>query len=461
MAKVKPGDQIIQDFTYSQRPVNVSPADIKRIEDMEVVRNFLDELHQVRQYDEGERFGFDKSMLAVINAPRDDAIREKVKQVAQDLENSLGGPVRYIVHCGIGGSELGATMGVTACGDGRARYFPITSLNTETITKIMQELVPKETVVLKSTRSNSTMETLAGFGTFVDFLKGKLPDGEYVKHCVAIVDKKLEGKLDQPYHFLPVEGNMSGRFSGLHAANLLTMYLNGVDIDALHEGARHMLDRCTSGKTAAENPALELAAYTYIMNVEKGLHILNAGIFSPDMVKYGDWAGQLVEESLNHRQDISFVTKTSELSNKAHSYFQGWLEGANNTYHQFVVPLNSKAKDIVTGVKGVEGKTLRQIEFAAYLGISEALANAGRPSYTTFMKEVNANALGQMMMRDMVATMFLGEMLGLRREYEKGKEINPGYLHQPGVEAYKVLMRGQLANGNVQGMMDGLSAKLM
>ena len=470
MAKVIPGDQIFQDFTYSQRPVDISPQDIDDIVSKKVVQDFLDELQVVRAYrgrseENGkENFGFDKSMLAVINAPRDEQIRDLVKKLGKDLEAAIGGPVKYVVHCGIGGSELAATMGATSCGTGDVKYFPITSLNNDSITRIRNEIDPEFTIVIKSTRSNTTMETLVAFGSFVDYLKDALPgkdkDGKdrYLGHCVAVVDKNLEKSIrDEGYHFLPIEGNMSGRFSGLHAANLLTMYLNRVDIDALHEGARHMLDRCTSGRTVEDNPSLEVAVYTYLMNRVKGKAVLNAGILSPDMTKYGDWLGQLVEESLNHRADIGIATKTSEISNKLHSYFQGWLQGMNNTYHQFVVPLSIASEDIKTNVKEVKGRTLSQIEFAEFLGSSEALANAGRPSYTTYMKEVNANALGQMMMRDMIATMFLGELLGLRKEYENGKLKEPGYLHQPGVEAYKVLTRGQLANPDkLDGRMDYL-----
>ena len=447
MAKVKPGDAIFQDFRYSQRPVNITPQDVERIQSSQAVQNCLDEIADVAKYGEEERYGFDKSMLAVLNAPKDDAIRADVKKLAKKLEEDLKGPVKYVVHCGIGGSELGATMMVTACGDGETKYYPITSLNHDSITRIMREIDPKQTVLIKATRSNTTLETLAAFDLFEQFMERSL-GSDYKKQCVAIVDKKLEGQDSiAGYHFLPIEGNMSGRFTCAHAANLLTMYLNGVDVDAFHDGARHMLARCISGRTVEENPALEVAVYSYMMNREKDLLVFNAGIFSPDLTKYGDWLGQLVEESLVHRGDIALVTKTSELSNKAHSFFQGWIQGKSITYHQFVVPANNieGGELALKKVKGYEGRTAQQIEFAAYLGIAESLANAGRPSYTTMLERVDERTLGQLVMRDMISTMIMGELLGLRKEYENSKVINPGYLHQPGVENYKVLMRGQLA----------------
>ena len=141
MAKVKPGDAIFQDFTYSQRPVDITPQDIERIQNSPAVQNFLAELGEVMKYKEErpERFGFDKNMLAVLNAPKDEEISGKVKELADRLKDIAGGQVKYVVHCGIGGSELGSTMMVTSCGDRETRYFPITSLNHDSITRIQRE----------------------------------------------------------------------------------------------------------------------------------------------------------------------------------------------------------------------------------------------------------------------------------------------------------------------------------
>lgn len=437
------GDEIYQDFTFSQRPANVRPSELEEIANRSCVQDFITEMQQVTAIGSDKNYGFDDSMLGVINSCRDEGLRQKIREVAQDVREKVG-EIKYVVHCGIGGSELGATMAITATGRRDIKYFPITSLNNDHIARILDEIEPEKTLLIKATRSNTTKETLTGFDIFANALKEKLGD-KYSSHCVAILgkDKKKEA-TDKGYHFVPIEPKMSGRYTGLHAANLFTAYIMGVDIDALHEGARHMLKRCTESKTIEDNPALEVAVYTYLMNTTRGKTIFNAGVFSPDLVKYGDWLGQLVEESLGHREDISITTKTSELSDKAHSYFQGWLEGANTTYHQFVFPIGQKEREIVVGPE--TGETLRDIEYAEYKGISKALANAGRPSYTTFMKSINEKAIGQLMMRDMIATMFLGQFYDLKQEFIDSNLTDFGYYNQPGVEAYKVLMKAELKN---------------
>jgi len=443
MAKIIQGDEIIQDFTNSQRPEDVRVEELEEIAGRPTVQNFITELQEIAKKGPEENYGFNQ-MLGVLNSPKDENLRNTIKKVAEEVRKAVP-EIEYVIHCGIGGSELGATMVIKALGKSNAEYIPITSLNNDHISKIQSRIKPEKSILIKSTRSNKTKETLTAFEVF----RQKFESGyiDYRRHCVAIVDKRLkddESVKKECQHFIPVEGEMSGRYSALHAANLFTMHLMGADIDGLHDGALHMLNRCTQGRTIADNPALEVAVYNYLMNTTRGKVVFNQGIFSPDLVKYGDWLGQLVEESLGHRSDIAIATKTSELSNKAHSYFQGWLEGANNTYHQFVFPLGNKEKEVIADKK--TGETLRDIEFAEFKGISTALANKGIPNYTTFLKEINEKALGQLIMRDLVATMFLGQLYGLRNECIDGKVKEFGYLNQPGVEAYKVIMHGILSD---------------
>jgi glucose-6-phosphate isomerase len=107
-----------------------------------------------------------------------------------------------------------------------------------------------------------------------------------------------------------------------------------------------------------------------------------------------------------------------------------------------VFPLGQSARTIAN--PQVPGETLGDIEFAAYKGISRALAAAGRPSYTTFLDTIDEGSLGQLMMRDMIATIIMGELYGLRTELIDGKLTDFGYFNQPGVVAYKTVMNAEL-----------------
>ncbi|MBD3164541.1 hypothetical protein GF323_05025 [Candidatus Woesearchaeota archaeon] len=455
MARKEPGDQIFQDFKNAQRPVDVKVEELEKIVHDTRLQKLMGELKDVTKWGPDENYMY-KNMQAVLNSTKDTGIIDQVKGLMDNIKSSMP-QIKYVVQCGIGGSELGASALIYATmhnSQNQRRnkgieYFPITSLNNDHIARIIARIDPAKTLVLKATRSNTTMETLTAFDVFAAHLKERLGDG-YNENCVAIIGKDKEKEAtDAGYHFLGIEPQMSGRFTAFHSANLLTMYAMGVDIDRFHEGGEHMLKKCVEGSTLDSNPALEQAANIYLLNTTRGKMVLNAGVFSPDLVKYGDWLGQLIEESLVHRKDIALLTKTSELSNKAHSYMQGWLEGANVYLHQFVFPIGNHEKEIIADKQ--TGRTLTDTEFAEYKGIATSLANAGRPSYTTILSSINENALGQMMARDMVTTMMLGELYGLRKEFIGGKVTDFGYLNQPGVEAYKIVMKGELKSlGNLQ-----------
>ena len=59
------------------------------------------------------------------------------------------------------------------------------------------------------------------------------------------------------------------------------------------------------------------------------------------------------------------------------------------------------------------------------------------------MKTITPASMGQLMMRDMLTTIYLGELLGLGKEPGlKGK----GYFNQPSVQLYKDIMGELLGN---------------
>ena len=435
MATMQHGDLLWQDFTHSQRPVGLRPSEIYAVANDAGVQDLLGRMQAVSMKGADENYGFD-GPLGVLNSPRDAGLREKVKGMLVALDQD---EIDAVVHCGIGGSELGATCLISAAGDGRAEYHPITTLNNQHLSDVIASLEGKRTVAVKVSRSNGTKETLTAYAVMVKNVPG-------ISGQVAILGYEHEdGALAQGQEFLGIEGAMSGRYTAFHAANLFTMAALGVDIDAFHAGGVHMLERCVSGRSIEDNPALELAAHAYALNTQHGKTVWNTGVFSPRLVKYGDWLGQLTEESLVHRPDINITTKTSELSNKAHSYFQGWREGANATFHQFVFPVNQGAL-LQNPDPKYAGETMRDVEFAAYLGIAQSLADDGRPSYTTFLRDTSAGAMGQLLMRDMVATVLLGQMYGLDMEFDGGMASPFGYFGQPGVESYKIIMKAQLAH---------------
>ncbi|HII17450.1 hypothetical protein A2311_06450 [candidate division WOR-1 bacterium RIFOXYB2_FULL_48_7] len=396
----------------------------------------------------GERGHGLATTYGVLNAPFDYELGIEAKNISRAIREK-GIEPRHIILAGIGGSELGATAAISAAGKQSVNYYPVTSLNNDAIVGIKQAVNPRESVLLMVSRSGTTKESTTAFEVMHSYFAEHLPKTELPSHIIQILGEDgIHAAKKKGYHTLPIVGSMSGRYTALHAANLLTMELAGVDIDGLTEGARAMYQRCFSVTATRSNPALEIAAVKYILTRQReeqyAKNIWVTSVFSPKLYKYGEWLDQLTEESLGHREDIFLTTKTAEFSNKAHSDFQNWIGGANRYLHQFVVPLESEYADILSGSNPENpAETVNDIEKAAYFGIAQSLALKDRPSFTTVTPAIDAYCMGQLMMRDMIATVYLGEVLGLHRE-EKTDGI--GYFNQPGVQHYKGIMNHLLGN---------------
>ena len=100
--------------------------------------------------------------LGVINSAYDTELRETVKQTLEDISDA-GITVTDVVLAGIGGSELGATAVISACGTTDVNYHPITSLNNDNISRILGSIDPKGTVLIEVSRSGTTKETLTAY----------------------------------------------------------------------------------------------------------------------------------------------------------------------------------------------------------------------------------------------------------------------------------------------------------
>ncbi|MFH0876506.1 MAG: hypothetical protein V1859_11305 [archaeon] len=430
-------DKIYIDIKYSMKEhvsCGVTTDELKELANSKVIASVQKEIEFTLSKKEEKGRGF-TTALGVLNSAFDKELRQAIKDTLSDIKK-CGIEVKHVIHAGIGGSELGATALYNACGNKKIKYYPITSLNTDYINSIMKSINPKKTILIQVSRSGTTKETLTSYSVVKNYLEKKLGEAHF-KHCVSILgtDKDDIAKKQAAHTKVKIIGSMSGRFTGLHAANLFTMAILGVDIEEFHAGAREMLEKCAETTAIKENQALHTAALKYHMNKHKGKLVFMTNAFTPYLVKYGDWLDQLTEESLGHNENITHCTKTTELSNKLHSDFQNWLGGANIFYHQFIFQLKPRSRTIKNPL--VERETLGDIELAAYLGTVKSLAMHNRPSFTTFMTSVNEYTLGQLFMRDMLSTIYLCELYGLGTEPGiSGK----GYFNQPGVQAYKKIM---------------------
>jgi len=221
---------------------------------------------------------------------------------------------------------------------------------------------------------------------------------------------------------------VGGRTSETSAVGLLPAALQGIDIDALLEGAR-LCDQVTRKKDFRTNPAALLAL---------AWHHVTGGCGKKDMVilPYKDrlqlfpkYLQQLIMESLGKEKDLNGQRVNQGISvygNKGstdqHAYVQQLREGVDNSFVTFIEVL----KDRIGHSLLLDGKATSGDYLNAFLqGTRRALGEKGRESITLTIEKIDARSIGTLIALYERAVGFYASL------------INVNAYHQPGVEAGK------------------------
>jgi transaldolase/glucose-6-phosphate isomerase len=162
-------------------------------------------------------------------------------------------------------------------------------------------LDPQRTIVIVSTKSGTTVETLSLFKFFYTWMADAVGGEEAGKHFIAITDPGSP-LLDTAtrYRFRLAFLNaayMGGRYAALSSVGLVPAALIGMDLGQMLARALAIARLCKPAGTAKEptNPGALLGA---IMG-----ELAKAGrdkvtlIISPHVASFGDWLEQLIAES--------------------------------------------------------------------------------------------------------------------------------------------------------------------
>jgi len=231
---------------------------------------------------------------------------------------------------------------------------------------------------------------------------------------------------------------VGGRFSVLSPVGLLSAAMTGIDVSALLAGAAYA-DKLCSEPDVWRNPAYMNAAIHYL-GYERGRTLSVMMPYAQALKDVADWFAQLWAESLGKKHDLDGnVVHIGPTPIKAlgvtdqHSQVQLYVEGRFDKIVNFVaverfqneVPIPSGWPD-TPEVNYLGGHTLNELMKVEREGTALALAEAGRPSVTFTLPEVNAFTVGQLLFTLEVQTAAIGELF----------RINA--FDQPGVEAGKI-----------------------
>jgi glucose-6-phosphate isomerase len=224
---------------------------------------------------------------------------------------------------------------------------------------------------------------------------------------------------------------IGGRTSELSAVGLLPAALQGIDIQAILNGAAAM-DVATRNHSTAKNPAALLALMWYHATGGKGAKDMVVLPYKDRLLLFSRYLQQLVMESLGKRLDLDGKRVDQGISvfgNKGstdqHAYVQQLRDGINNFFLTFIRVLKDGGTPAEAKMQVEPGATAGDFLQGFLLGTREALFANDRQSMTITIQEVSPRTVGVLIALFERAVGFYGSL------------VNVNAYHQPGVEAGK------------------------
>jgi len=345
-----------------------------------------------------------------------------------------GGRFENVLIVGIGGSALGPQFVADALGSSADRLHPFFLDNTDPdgMDRVFEMLGSSlaNTLTVVISKSGGTKETRNGM---LEAARRYTQAGlDFPRHAVAVTGDGSElDKVALAQKWLdrfPMWDWVGGRTSELAAVGLLPAALQGIDIDSMLSGARHM-DALTRVQDVAANPAMMLALAWHKATGGKAQKDMVVLPYKDRLLLLSRYLQQLVMESLGKEKDLDGNTVHQGLavygnkgSTDQHAYVQQLRDGVPNFFAAFIEVLKDRSGSAFEVEPGV---TSGDFLFGFLQGTRRALYEGGRMSLTITIDAVTPQTVGALIALFERAVGFYASLV----------HINA--YHQPGVEAGK------------------------
>ena len=339
-----------------------------------------------------------------------------------------------VLVVGIGGSTLGPQLLSDALGTAEDPLLIrfIDNTDPDGIDRTLADLddLLERTLTIVVSKSGGTIETRNGMlEVAAAYRRAGL---DFHRHAVAVTSdgSKLHDKAvkEKWLATFPMWDFVGGRTSLWSPVGLLPAALQGLDFDALLDGAR-LCDEATRQRDILKNPAAMLALMWHYAGNGRGDKAMVVLPYKDRLLLFSRYLQQLVMESLGKGKDRAGNSVTQGLtvygnkgSTDQHAFVQQLQEGRNDFFATFVRVLKDRAGENLFVEDGV---TSGDYLHGFWLGTRDALTAAGRESITITLDELSARSLGALLA-------LFERAVGLYAEL-----INVNAYHQPGVEAGK------------------------
>ena len=346
-----------------------------------------------------------------------------------------GGRFTQLLIIGIGGSALGPQFLADALGShqDKLKIYFFDNTDPDGMDRVISQIGAKNlasTLTLVISKSGGTKETRNGM---VEARAAYVKSAQdFPSHAVAVTGEGSElDRLATTEGWLarfPMWDWVGGRTSVTSAVGLLPAALQGIDIDALLEGAR-LCDEVTRCRSVRNNPAALLALMWFYATGGAGRKDMVVLPYKDRLLLFSRYLQQLIMESLGKEFDCTGSQVNQGLTvygNKGatdqHAYVQQLRDGVDNFFVTFIeVQRDRCGRSLLVDPDATSGDYL----FGFFHGTREALHEKGRESMTITIDRIEPRSVG-------VLIALYERAVGL---YASLIHINA--YHQPGVEAGK------------------------
>ena len=198
-------------------------------------------------------------------------LRARMRALVDAIEAEAFGPIRHIVHIGIGGSALGPDFLIDALGRDSGRYESaiVSNVDGAALEEAVADFDPHTTLLVIASKTFTTLETLINARSALAWLaQGGVADpyGRIVA-LTATPDRAIEFGVDET-RILPFAESVGGRYSLWSSIGFPAALALGWDaFETLLEGAAAMDRHFRLAAPARNAPVLAAFADRYYANL--------------------------------------------------------------------------------------------------------------------------------------------------------------------------------------------------
>ena len=289
-------------------------------------------------------------------------------------------------------------------------------------------------------KSGSTPETMGQLGALLKRFEEKKLINLIKKNFVIITEDKKSPLTYIAKKFkistLNHHKDIGGRFSVFSNVSLFPASLVGVNLINFRKGGKKILSDLLNNN---DKKSIEGAAISILMHKMYNININVLFTYSDLLKSFGQWYRQLWSESIG-KNECGTTPFHSIGTVDQHSQLQLFLDGPKDKFYTIIKtnhsdkgPIMHKAILKESGMEYLAGKKIGDLMEAEQNATSQTLINKKLPVREIFIKEINYESLGSLMMYYFLEVIFVGKIL------------NIDIFNQPAVEEAKILTKKYLS----------------